>query len=383
MLGSAAYLALSSVAWAGTITAEGNVIALDDITQVSSVTGTALFDEATIGEIPLDQYADQGLTFHVGELATILPGVMEAGESINPRYVKPGMLFPWPIGGGGVQLNSIVFYAGAVTFSDSVTQFGLTAGSSSVQYITAWDQAGVMIGQVKWEPGEDEEASAAFVGIDTMGTPIGMLTYGNDDVWGGETYDVVGDGSSSDSWIWGTGQPCATEADCFDDMGPCNVHMCSDGACSYPATTEPCDDNNACTEADTCSEGLCSGTEVNCSDGLVCTFDTCDPARGCSNDAIEGCCLGDEDCPEGWMCIVSSNTCVEGPPPPPPPPPDETDDGDESESDSGGETGPAVDEDGGGGCGCTSEERGSGALLGLLALVVLGSTRRRRDDAAD
>src|SRR5690606_26307237 len=62
------YLALTGVAEAGTISAQGNVTALDDITQIPSVTGVALFDEQFSGMIPLDQYAGVGLTFHTGEL---------------------------------------------------------------------------------------------------------------------------------------------------------------------------------------------------------------------------------------------------------------------------------------------------------------------------
>jgi MYXO-CTERM domain-containing protein len=104
------------------------------------------------------------------------------------------------------------------------------------------------------------------------------------------------------------------------------------------------------------------------------------------NTPIEECCLADEDCPEGEKCLLGSNTCVPGPPPPPM----TTDDGGEEETDtgepagesSGEETGPAVD-DGGGGCGCSTDERGGGALFGLLALALLGTSRtRRRDEPA-
>lgn len=383
LFGSLAFLALSSVAWAGTITAQGNVTALDDVTQITSVAGVALFDEGMSGDVPLDQYAGVGLTLHVDELNLILPGVMVGGSSINPIYVKPSDLFPSPVAGGGVSLGRAVFYAGAMTFSDPVTQFGLTAGNSSVQYITAWDQAGVLIGQVTWEPEEDD---AAFVGIDTMGTPIALLVYGNDDLFNGEDYSINGPGSSSDTWVWGLGVPCQTAADCLDDTGPCTDFECNNGVCAYPATTNPCDDLDACTDVDTCAEGMCVGAAISCVDTNACTLDTCDAEIGCENKPIEDCCLSDEDCPEGDMCLVGSNTCIPGPPEPPM----TTDDGGGDETETGeppaetgsDETGPAVD-GGDTGCGCSSDERGGGALFGLLFLALLGTTRTRRREHVD
>ena len=40
-----------------------------------------------------------------------------------------------------------------------------------------------------------------------------------------------------------------------------------------------CDDGNACTDADKCMSGKCSGTGLNCDDGNPCTTDTCDAAQ--------------------------------------------------------------------------------------------------------
>jgi MYXO-CTERM domain-containing protein len=288
--------------------------------------------------------------------------------------------FPLPIAGGGVQQGSIIYSGGAATFTDPITQFGLTAGGQQTLYITVWDQSGELIGQVTWEP---DELEAAFVGIDTMVVPIGLLTDGNDDVFGGAEYDSLGLAAHSDNWMWGVGAPCLSEAECFDDGWSCTAHTCNAGACEYPLTAEPCDDGDACTESDTCTEGTCIGSAVVCGDTNVCTFDSCDADRGCLNEPIDGCCLSDEDCPEGAKCLLGSNTCVGGPPP-------ETGDGDtgdgdgdgdgdtETETGTGETTGPAADQ--GGGCGCTTDERGGGALLGLLGLALLGTLGRRRDD---
>ncbi|HVI02709.1 MAG TPA: MYXO-CTERM sorting domain-containing protein [Enhygromyxa sp.] len=381
--GSLAYFALIGIAEAGTITAAGNVTALDDITQIPSITGSALFDEMWNGMIPLDLYAAEGLTFHVGELGTILPGVVEIGEVPDPVYTSAGVYFPLPIAGGGVQQSSINYAGGAVTFSDPVTQFGLTAGGTATLYITVWDQSGALLGQVTWEP---EAMEAAFVGIDTMGVPIGLLAIGNDDVFGGAEYDDLGLAARSDSWIWGVAAPCESEADCLDDGWSCTAHACEAGACAYPLTAEPCDDGDSCTDTDTCSEGMCIGTAITCGDTSICTFDSCDPERGCVNDPIEGCCLADEDCPEGATCLVGSNTCVGGPPPETGDGDGDTGDGDgdgdgDTETETGDDTEPAADE--GGGCGCTAPDRGPGAMLGLLGLILLGTVRRTsREDGA-
>jgi MYXO-CTERM domain-containing protein len=367
------YLALSGVASAGTITAQGNVTALDDITQVTAITGSARFDEMFQGIIPADQYP--GITFHTGLFAEINPLILEMGEVPDPRWTSPGVHFPDPIAGGGVQTGYICQAGGAVSFVDPVTQFGLTAGGSHALYITAWDATGVVIGQVTWQP---EEGDSAFVGIDTMGVPIALLTVGNDDIVGGEPYDDQGAFAQSDNWMWGVAAPCVEDTDCFDENWSCIAHACNAGACTYSFTTEPCDDADACTETDTCAEGLCGGTVVSCFDGETCTFDSCNVQDGCSNEPIELCCYSDADCPENFECIVSSNTCDELPPPPPPPPPDETDSGGEETSGGGTETtGAPADDSGGGGCSCSTPSRGGSAVLGLFALVLLGGVRRR------
>ncbi len=51
----------------------------------------------------------------------------------------------------------------------------------------------------------------------------------------------------------------------------------------------PCDDESACTVSDTCREGVCMGTPIDCDDHDACTQDACDPARGCVYTALPGC----------------------------------------------------------------------------------------------
>jgi cysteine-rich repeat protein len=67
-----------------------------------------------------------------------------------------------------------------------------------------------------------------------------------------------------------------------------------------------CDDNNACTEGDTCGDGQCQpGNSVQCQDdGDDCTTTGCEPATGCIHNPITPCCGNSqteagEDCDDG------------------------------------------------------------------------------------
>lgn len=59
---------------------------------------------------------------------------------------------------------------------------------------------------------------------------------------------------------------CTFEASggaCAADDNVCTDDVCDGaGACTHPANTASCDDENACTEHDTCANGVCAGTSV-------------------------------------------------------------------------------------------------------------------------
>ncbi len=64
---------------------------------------------------------------------------------------------------------------------------------------------------------------------------------------------------------------CTSNAQC-DDNNVCTDDVCVNGKCQSSHNTNPCDDGNACTTGDTCSNGICTGTnicgETVCNDGL-------------------------------------------------------------------------------------------------------------------
>ncbi len=107
-----------------------------------------------------------------------------------------------------------------------------------------------------------------------------------------------------------------------DDGNACTRNRCSvDFGCySQNLTGTACDDGNRCTSGDTCSVGTCTGQTITCDDGNDCTGpDGCHPDFGCVNPPVnegetcgaDGVCLSglcalpcrdDLDCSDGINC---------------------------------------------------------------------------------
>ncbi len=100
---------------------------------------------------------------------------------------------------------------------------------------------------------------------------------------------------------------CAgTPLDC-NDGNPCTTDSCDpQSGCVYTNNSEACSDGDACTENDTCSNGACAGTPVSCDDGNACTTDACDHQTGCTHLAVtcsdDNVCNGIETCDPQTGC---------------------------------------------------------------------------------
>ncbi|MBX7116092.1 MAG: hypothetical protein K1X64_17310 [Myxococcaceae bacterium] len=95
-----------------------------------------------------------------------------------------------------------------------------------------------------------------------------------------------------------------------DDGNPCTANNCSMGVCANPPLPmgTPCNDNSACTgPTDSCNGmGVCTGPAINCNDNNSCTADTCVPASGCVNVALNA-----VPCNDGNSCTMT-DTCSMG-----------------------------------------------------------------------
>jgi hypothetical protein len=98
--------------------------------------------------------------------------------------------------------------------------------------------------------------------------------------------------------------------DC-DDQNPCTEDRCDDSlGCVHSYNLAACDDENACTDNDACSMGVCGGQALACDDGNACTSDNCDPAAGCQHVDNTDPCDDDDVCTVGDVC--SGGVCQAG-----------------------------------------------------------------------
>jgi hypothetical protein len=109
---------------------------------------------------------------------------------------------------------------------------------------------------------------------------------------------------------------CLQDGDC-NDQNICTDDKCNAGKCQTTNNAALCTtDNNPCTEADTCKDGLCQGTPLTCNDNNVCTADSCDLKTGkCAFVGIPWCnggCYYD-DKPGCGGCQCEAAVCSDRP----------------------------------------------------------------------
>ncbi|MBM4395017.1 MAG: hypothetical protein FJ087_04945, partial [Deltaproteobacteria bacterium] len=101
-----------------------------------------------------------------------------------------------------------------------------------------------------------------------------------------------------------------------DDRESCTRDDClpADGGgyeCRFAPLTGPlCDDEDACTLGDACTDGACvpGGEAPDCDDGNACTADWCVAATGCMHAAAPGPCDDADPCTAGDHCAAGA--CV-------------------------------------------------------------------------
>ena len=113
----------------------------------------------------------------------------------------------------------------------------------------------------------------------------------------------------------GAGQCNAGDVKSCADGNPCTSDSCDVGSgnCTSIAAGNgnSCDDLNACTISDVCTGGVCGGSAKICSDGNVCTDDSCDKTTGCKFANNSGTCADADKCTSGSHCN-GSGSCVAG-----------------------------------------------------------------------
>jgi len=88
-----------------------------------------------------------------------------------------------------------------------------------------------------------------------------------------------------------------------DDKNPCTDDTCDKAkGCTFTPNAATCDDGSVCTKGDVCKEGTCAGDAVNCDDQNACTEDICDPQTGCANNPNTASCDDGDACTNGDMC---------------------------------------------------------------------------------
>jgi hypothetical protein len=120
--------------------------------------------------------------------------------------------------------------------------------------------------------------------------------------------DCPGPGATCSSGVCIAG--CSVASECAGSDTACQTRTCSVGICGFSNTAAgtSCDDSSACTTGDVCNgSGTCAGwPSVTCDDSNACTVDACDAGLGCTHAPFTG-----GACDDGNVCTVS-DSCSAG-----------------------------------------------------------------------
>ncbi len=118
-----------------------------------------------------------------------------------------------------------------------------------------------------------------------------------------EAADVCDDGDAcTEDEVCADGACTSEPVDCDDDE-ECTIDSCGPSGCEYENTSVPCTDGNLCTLGDACSGGVCEpGAPKDCEDDHECTQHACTPQKGkCELQSTN-----DAACTDGVICTVDS-----------------------------------------------------------------------------
>lgn len=107
---------------------------------------------------------------------------------------------------------------------------------------------------------------------------------------------------------------CLRDEEC-DVLSPCSKGICDERfhSCVLTPVIGACDDNNACTQLDTCANGTCGGVPIDCAIDNACRVHSCDPRVGCvySNKVDGTVCDTSDACSQTGTCV--SGVCAAAP----------------------------------------------------------------------
>lgn len=129
------------------------------------------------------------------------------------------------------------------------------------------------------------------------------------------------------------GDPCTLGDSCLNGIckglplscppsDACNLSACdpAQGICTSTPVEGACDDKNLCTTGDTCSQGGCGGSPVDCDDANPCSSDSCDVSQGCIHLPLTGLpcltpnpCVAESACSDQALCLPTKlKSCDDG-----------------------------------------------------------------------
>jgi cysteine-rich repeat protein len=94
-----------------------------------------------------------------------------------------------------------------------------------------------------------------------------------------------------------------TDENSCDDENPCTKDTCDAAlGCQNVPMQGGCDDQDVCTLADHCEDGVCVGEPIDCDDGNPCTYDNCDALGGCEYTYNTASCDDSDPCTVADSC---------------------------------------------------------------------------------